>query len=203
MNQLQLLELLAQGVPLPGTLDALLRVIEEEAGEMLCTILLVDPDGVHMRHGAAPSMPQEYVAAIDGSAIGPNEGSCGTAAFRREPVIVEDIATDPLWSSYKQFALPHGLRACWSTPIISSSNELLGTPERHLRCNPVVAQFITHPDFAPVTVEGDFDRRLFDPADIVDRETLLTRGWLRLQELAELAQTVPLPYYPLPEFQKK
>ena len=127
MNQLQLLELLAQGVPLPGTLDALLRVIEAEAGEMLCTILLVDPDGVHMRHGAAPSMPQEYVAAIDGLAIGPNEGSCGTAAFRREPVIVEDIATDPLWSSYKQFALPHGLRACWSTPIISSSNELLGT----------------------------------------------------------------------------
>ncbi len=84
-----------------------------------------------------------------------------------------------------------------------SSNELLGAAERHLRCNPVVAQFITHPDFVPVTVEGDFDRRLFDPADIADRETLLTRGWVRLQELAELAQTVPLPHYPLPEFCRK
>ena len=127
MNQLQLLELLAQGVPLPATLDALLRVIETEAGDMLCTILLLDPDGLHMRHGAAPSMAQEYIAAIDGSAIGPNEGSCGTAAFRREPVIVEDIATDPLWATYKQVALPFGLHACWSTPIISSSDELLGT----------------------------------------------------------------------------
>ena len=127
MNQLQLLELLAQGVPLPATLDALLRVIEAEAGDMLCTILLLDPDGLHVRHGAAPSLPQEYIAAIDGSAIGPNEGSCGTAAFRREPVIVEDIATDPLWATYKQVALPYGLHACWSTPIISSSGELLGT----------------------------------------------------------------------------
>lgn len=127
MNQLQLLELLATGSPLPATLDALLRVIEAEAGDMLCTILLLDPDGTHMRHGAAPSMPREYIAAIDGSAIGPSAGSCGAAAFRREAVIVEDIATDPLWSSYRQYALPFGLRACWSTPILSSTNELLGT----------------------------------------------------------------------------
>ena len=84
-----------------------------------------------------------------------------------------------------------------------SSSELLATPERHLRCNPAVAQFITHPDFPPVTIEGDFDRRLFDPADVADHVTLLTRGWLRLQELAEKAQTVPLPLYPLPEFRTK
>ena len=84
-----------------------------------------------------------------------------------------------------------------------SSNDLLATPERHLKCNPVVAQFITHPDFPSITVEGDFDRRLFDPADVATRENLMTRGWLRLQELAEKAQTVPLPEYPLPEFRTR
>ncbi len=83
-----------------------------------------------------------------------------------------------------------------------SSQELLATPERHLRCNPVVAQFISDPAFPPVVVEGDFDKRLFDPADVQLREALITRGWQRLQELAELATTVPLPHYPLPEFQK-
>ena len=83
-----------------------------------------------------------------------------------------------------------------------SSQGLLATPERHLRCNPVVAQFISDPAFPPVVVEGDFDKRLFDPADVHDREQLITRGWLRLQELAELATTVPLPHYPLPEFRK-
>ena len=80
-----------------------------------------------MRHGAAPSLPSEYVQAIDGAAIGPCVGSCGTAAFRREPVHVADIATDPLWADYKQLALPHGWRACWSTPIFDSHRNVLGT----------------------------------------------------------------------------
>lgn len=83
------------------------------------------------------------------------------------------------------------------------SRHLLAAPERHLRCNPVTAQFIDAPDFAPVTVEGDFDRRLFDPEFVRSRTQLVTRGWLRLQELASLAQTVPLPEYPLPEFRSQ
>jgi hypothetical protein len=81
-----------------------------------------------------------------------------------------------------------------------SSNVLLAAPERHLRCNPVTAQFIDHPDFEPVIVKGDFDKRLFDEEYSNARTELVTRGWVRLQELAELAQTVPLPEYPLPEF---
>jgi hypothetical protein len=80
------------------------------------------------------------------------------------------------------------------------ARELLATPERHIRCNPVTAQFIEHPDFEPVLVEGDFDRRLFDSAEMAPRLELITRGWMRLQELAEQAQSIPLPHYPLPEF---
>lgn len=83
------------------------------------------------------------------------------------------------------------------------SKMLLAAPERHLRCNPITAQFIEHQDFEAVVVEGDFDKRLFD-RDYADKRTeLVTRGWLRLQELFELAQTVPLPDYPLPEFRER
>lgn len=78
--------------------------------------------------------------------------------------------------------------------------ELLTSPERHIRCNPVSAQFINHQDFEPVVVEGDFDRRLFDPADMKDKVELITRAWMRLQELSEKSQSIPLPMYPLPEF---
>jgi hypothetical protein len=80
------------------------------------------------------------------------------------------------------------------------SKALLASPERHLRCNPVLAQFIEHSDFCVVAVEGDFDKRQFDPVWSYERAALVTRGWLRLQELAEQAQTVSLPDYPLPEF---
>src|SRR6185369_1291729 len=70
---------------------------------------------------------REYLRAIDGASIGPCAGSCGTAAFRREAVFVADIASDPLWADYKHLALPHGLRACWSTPILDAQRNVLGT----------------------------------------------------------------------------
>lgn len=126
-GQLQVLEMIASGAPLNDTLAVLLRVVEAQSPDMLCSILLLQADGIHVRHGAAPSLPEEFIRAIDGSVIGPQAGSCGTAAFRRERVFVEDIATDPLWQDYKQFALPHGLRACWSTPICDTQNNVLGT----------------------------------------------------------------------------
>jgi signal transduction histidine kinase len=84
-------------------------------------------EGNRLQHGAAPSLPQGYIAAIDGESIGPDAGSCGTAAYRGEPVIVSDIGTDPLWERYRDFALSHGLKACWSTPIFSSSGKVIGT----------------------------------------------------------------------------
>jgi two-component system, cell cycle sensor histidine kinase and response regulator CckA len=126
-SQNDVLALVARNAPLQQTLDFLLRSIEAQFPGMLASILLLDEDGVHVRHGAAPSLPEAYVRAIDGESIGPHAGSCGTAAYRGEPVIVEDIATDPLWLDYRDFALSHGLRACWSTPIFDGQRRVLGT----------------------------------------------------------------------------
>ena len=122
-----ILEMIAQGGRLATILDALLDVIQEQCPEVPCSILLLDPDGVHVRHGAARSLPQPFVRAVDGQPIGPQAGSCGTAAFRREQVIVEDIATDPLWDDYRELAFRHDLRACWSTPIFDARRRVLGT----------------------------------------------------------------------------
>ena len=94
-------------------LESLTRYVEENGDHVLASILLVDHDGLHLRHGAAPSLPASYCDAIDGAPIGPSVGSCGTAAYRREPVFVSDIATDPLWADFRDLALGAGLRACW------------------------------------------------------------------------------------------
>src|SRR5262249_27833113 len=113
----QLLELMAKGASLPTILHGLCPVAAEAPPTSPASILLLGPDGLRLRHGAAPSLPKSYVDAIDGASIGPVAGSCGTAAYRNEPVIVGDIAADPLWADYRDLALPHGLRACWSTPV--------------------------------------------------------------------------------------
>jgi signal transduction histidine kinase len=116
-----------EGTPPYAALDTLVRLIEYDLPAMRGSVLLLDDDGATLRHGAAPSLPAEYTRAIDGSAIGPVAGSCGTAAWRREQVIVGDIAIDPLWAAYRDFALPFGLRACWSTPILDEHGVVLGT----------------------------------------------------------------------------
>ena len=126
-GQYEVLELIAQGTALPKTLDFLVRFIEAQCPGMLGSIVLLEADGVHVRHGAAPSLPSSFTEAINGQPIGPSAGSCGTAAFRREPVIVEDITTDPLWNDYRAFALKHDLRACWSIPIFDEQHRVLGT----------------------------------------------------------------------------
>jgi diguanylate cyclase (GGDEF)-like protein/PAS domain S-box-containing protein len=126
-GQNRLLELIAGGAPLRDSLTLLLRFVEQEAPELLCSILLLDADGLHLRHGAAPSLPPDYCRMIDGSAIGPKAGSCGTAAYLGKQIVVQDIETDPLWADYRHLARPHGLRACWSTPILGPFGKVLGT----------------------------------------------------------------------------
>jgi PAS domain S-box-containing protein len=125
-GQREVLELIAAGAPLGKQLEQIVLLIEAQAPGMLCSILLLDEQS-RLRTGAAPSLPEAFVNAINGAEIGPCEGSCGAAAYRGEVVIVEDIASHEYWKNYKQFALPHGLRACWSTPILSAAGKVLGT----------------------------------------------------------------------------
>ncbi|HEV2693670.1 MAG TPA: PAS domain S-box protein [Verrucomicrobiae bacterium] len=126
-SQRQVMEMIASGCPLQETLEALLQMVEMQSPEMLCSILMLEADGTHFRNWAARSLPVEFMHVLEGLAIGPCAGSCGTAAFRKEPVFVADIATDPLWADYKHLALPHGLRACWSTPIMDAQRRVVGT----------------------------------------------------------------------------
>src|SRR5438132_2682935 len=123
----RLLEMIARGDSRALILDALCRLVEELASGSLSSILLSDPKTNQLRYGAAPSLPIKYIEAIDGLVIGPCVGSCGTAAYRATPVIVSDVASDPLWADYRALALAYGLQACWSTPILSSAGKVLGT----------------------------------------------------------------------------
>jgi two-component system cell cycle sensor histidine kinase PleC len=118
---------LGEHASLHAALEQLVLLIEHQVPAMRGSILLLDDDGVTLRHGAAPHLPPDYRRAIDGERIGPAAGSCGTAAYRGEQVVVSDIATDPLWEDHKDAALSHGLRACWSTPIMDSEGKVLGT----------------------------------------------------------------------------
>src|ERR1700692_568872 len=127
----RILEMVAKGNSLAEILDSLCRLVEAQAGDVLASILLADGD--HLRHGGAPSLPKAYTDAINGTVIGPSAGSCGTAAYRGEPVIVEDIATDPLWADCRDLALAHSLRACWSTPIFSSQGKVIATFAMYFR----------------------------------------------------------------------
>ena len=123
----RVLEMVAKGDSLSDILENLCLLVEEQSSGVLASILLMDANGRQLRHGAAPNLPKAYTEAIDGAFIGPSVGSCGTAAYRAEQVIVSDIATDPLWDAFRDLALSHSLLACWSTPIFSSEGKVIGT----------------------------------------------------------------------------
>jgi signal transduction histidine kinase/PAS domain-containing protein len=138
----RIFEMIARDAPLEETLTKLVLVVEAQFAGLLCSVLLLDEDGQHLRHGAAPSLPQAYTEAIDGLLIGPKAGSCGTAMYRREPIVVTDILQDPLWEEYRQVAEPYGFRACWSTPILAHSGKALGSFAMYYRepCSPRSAE---------------------------------------------------------------
>lgn len=123
----RVLERVARGLPLVPTLEMLVVAVEECAPPALGSVLLVDDDGLRVLPVAAPNLPSSYRQELKGRLIGPKSGSCGTAAFLRRPVLVEDIATDPLWEDFRDIALAHGLRACWSMPIMATDERVLGT----------------------------------------------------------------------------
>jgi len=125
----RLLEMIATGVGLKEILNTLCLIIEEQRAGTLASVLLLNADGVHLDCIAGPSLPKEWAQQMENLPIGPCAGSCGTAAYRGSPVIVSDIATDPLWDvpEHRTSALKHGLRASWSNPVLSTAGKVLGT----------------------------------------------------------------------------
>jgi DNA-binding CsgD family transcriptional regulator len=162
----RVLEVIARGGPLEQLLADLVLAIERLSSGMRGSVLLLDEDGGHVRHGAAPNLPASYWDAIDGARIGPAAGSCGAAMYSARQVVVADIAGDRRWRPYRELALRHGLRACWSTPIFSRKQQVLGAfalyydqvrspGEREQRLVQIAA------DLAAIAVERDIaDRRL-------------------------------------------
>ena len=126
-GQSRILAMIAANKPLSEILKSLVLLIEAQSEDMLCSVLLLSDDGNHVQHGAAPSLPDDFVKAIDGASIGPKRGSCGTAMYRGEPVVVTDVLKDPLWEDYRDLAAAAALRACWSTPIMSGRGKVLGS----------------------------------------------------------------------------
>ena len=122
----RVLEMIAQGGTLSDVLASLVTLIEAQSEGLICSVLQLSEDGKYIRHGAAPHLPDIYVQAVNGAPIGPKNGSCGTAMYRGQPVIVTDMLTDPLWEDYRELAKLSGLRACWSTPIFTRHGKVLG-----------------------------------------------------------------------------
>jgi PAS domain S-box-containing protein len=182
---------------LPKILDALCADLEQQHPGMLCSVLLLDADGVTLRSGAAPSLPREYNQAVDGLKIGPCAGSCGTAVYRKQPVVVSDIATDPLWAAPRDLALRHGLRACWSTPIASQDGNILGTFAIYYRepraPDAEHLQLIAHAThLAALAIERDRDKTELRAAE--DRYRTLVERLPAITYIAELGSDGPWHY---------
>ncbi len=125
--QRELLVKAASGAETRDVLRLLIELIEAYVPDAIGSVLLVDPETRTLQTLVGPRLPGNYSAAIDGVAIADGAGSCGTAAARKRTVVVEDIATDPLWDAFRELALEHGLRACWSTPIVDGLDQVIGT----------------------------------------------------------------------------
>ncbi len=123
----RVLEMLAQGLPLKDILNAMVRGVEAMHPKMICSVVLLDRQGKHLHVGAAPSLPGFFNAAVEGLPIGLGHGSCGTAAFTRQRVVVDDINTHPYWAPYVEITRKAGLGSCWSQPIFSTDQRVLGT----------------------------------------------------------------------------
>jgi PAS domain S-box-containing protein len=123
----RVVELMGRGASFQDVLDTLTLSVERMAHDCFCTILLLDEEKRHLLKGSGGSLPSQYMDAVNGLAIGPDVGACGSAAFRNQTIVVEDIATDYRFEGPREFILSFGLRACWSVPIRDSNHQVLGT----------------------------------------------------------------------------
>ena len=177
----RVLELVAKGNVLPEILDSLCQLVEEQAAGALASILLVE--GGKLKHGGACRLPKAYADAIDGISIGPRSGSCGTAAYSGQQVIVENIATDPLWVDYRDAALAHSLRACWSTPIFSSRGQVMATfalyysePRRPTQRDQEIIEQITHLAGAAIERKMTYDQLQRNETYLAEAQRLTHTG---------------------------
>src|SRR3984893_946159 len=185
---LDALKMILLGAPLNDVLTTITRLIEAHSTGMLCSIFLLDEDGLHLRYGVAGSLPEAYRAATDGCCIGPNAGSCGTAAYLRQPVFVSDIASDPRWVKFRDSALQSGLRAAWSTPIMSHDGKVLGTFGMYYR-------EVRHPGPDEIQLI-DYASRIAGIAIERDRsQTALTRAFEQIEksegQLRHIVDAIP------------
>jgi PAS domain S-box-containing protein len=179
--QEQVLELIAGGASLPQCLASIVRLIEGQLAGSLCSVLLMDGD--RLRLGAAPSLPDSFNQQIDGLQMGEGVGACGTAAFRRQAVIVANIDTDPLMRDYRELAIGYGLLACWSTPVLSASGEVLATFAIYFRKTNQPAP----PDLQLIAVAVRLARIAIERARA---EAALLGSEARFRELAENVEDV-------------
>jgi len=209
--QRDVLESVALGRPLRAVLDLLCRQVEALAPEVVCSVLRIDGEG-KLRPLASPSLPIAYSGALDGLAIGPVAGSCGTAAFRGEEVEVQDIASDPLWAPYRHLALPIGLAACWSTPVMGREGKVIATfafyyreprgPSRFHRrmvdaCIQLCRVAIQHDDN-----QAEIERlAFFDPqTGLPNRALLMDRARMALQQAARDGRKLSLAVLDIDRF---
>lgn len=194
---LQALSQVVMDADLTDVLDTVTSMVERESPHgALASVLLASPDGTRLRHGSAPSLPPDYVRAVDGLAVGTAAGSCGTAAHRKQQVIVEDIEVDPLWADWRNLAIDWGLRACWSTPVLDAAGRVLAIFAVYYRAprlpEPADQRLIEQAtQTVAVAIEHDRRRRaLQDALDAARSAAIRSR---RLQDLAAELSAALLP----------
>lgn len=209
--QQEMLVGIALGESLSNVMSTFCRSVEALAPGAICSVVGVD-DGGRMNFIAGPSLPDHYPAALTGIRIGPNVGSCGTAIFTRKPVEVRDIETDPLWGPYTSLAIPYGLHACWSSPIMASDGRVLGAFAlyfREKRGSNQVERRITAEclNVCVIAIENSEARArlnslaFFDPlTGLGNRATLKNRLTMILQRAAELQRPVAIYHIDVAEF---